>query len=214
SPRSRPGCPATIATWGVDSTFPSDRTLRGTFELKQPNRAMVGARASPNNRPVRPRPSRVTDRPVLRRTSFCSARLSGFGLEKGTHGGTTQDQRQDRGSELPPHRRGGRYPARLAQDGLPVGQGGQAALPQDPGRAPALSRGQDPRARQRPEGGAHRLGLGTTRGGHSAHVVHGAVLVSWTTWAVPSSRRWSPDPGPRARYCRSRNRPASSITVP
>ena len=55
-------------------------------------------------------------------------------------------------------------------------------------------------------------GLGRPRGGHSAHVVHGTVLASWAPWAVPSSRRNGP--GPRTRCCSSRNRPASSITVP
>ena len=190
------------------------------FELKPPNRAMVGARASPNNRPVRTAPSRVTDRPVLRRTSFWSARLSGFGLEKGTN--RWHNARPAPGSRprATSHRRGGRHPARLPQDGLRWAKEGKLPSSRPSAWAPPLPRGEDPRARQRPAGGAHRVkprGRGTPRGapaptllpgGQSAHVVHGTVLASW---AVPSSRRNGP--GPRTRCCTSRTgRPA--ITVP
>ena len=43
---------------------------------------MVGGRASPNNRPVRTAPSRVTDRPVLRRTSLCRLACRGSTRER------------------------------------------------------------------------------------------------------------------------------------
>jgi excisionase family DNA binding protein len=63
--------------------------------------------------------------------------------------------------------------------------------------------------REEPTGEGNR-----PRGGHSAHVVHGTVLASWAPWAVPLSSSRRNGPGPRTRYWSSRNRPASSITVP
>jgi hypothetical protein len=73
------------------------------------------------------------------------------GMRRGSPG-----QRQGRNplSQLPAGRRGGRHPACLAQDRVPLGQGRQAAVPEDPGRSPPLSRCRDPRASR-----------GTARGG-------------------------------------------------
>jgi len=175
---------------------------------------MVGARASPNNRPVRTAPSRVTDRPVLRRTSFCSARLSGFGLEKGTnrwHNARPAPGSRHRATSAPPrwptssmsrprrspvgHRRASCPSSRPSVGTAATPRSRSVSSPTTCGRSPPASSVDNP-----------------ARGGHSAHVVHGTVLASWAPWAVPSSRRNGP--GPRTRCWSSRNRPASSITVP
>src|SRR6266508_5413969 len=58
---------------------------------------------------------------------------------------------------LPAHGGGRRPAARLTQDGLPLGEGGQAALPQDARRPPPLPGGEDPRAGSHAPRGAHRL---------------------------------------------------------
>src|SRR4029453_17203722 len=47
--------------------------------------------------------------------------------------------------------------ARLTQDGLSLGEGGQAALPQDARRPPPLPGGEDPRAGGHAPRGAHGL---------------------------------------------------------
>ena len=85
---------------------------------------MVGGRASPNNRLVRTAPSRVTDRPVSAARPSGRLACRGSDSRKGRTGGTTQDQQQDRGSELPPHRRGGRLilPTKTST----MGHGGKA----------------------------------------------------------------------------------------
>jgi hypothetical protein len=70
-------------------------------------------------------------------------------------GSPTRRQGCNHLSRLPAGRRGRRHPPRLAQDRVPLGQGRQASLPEDPGRRPPpLPRSRDPQA-----------GPGTSRGG-------------------------------------------------
>src|SRR5215217_3211197 len=86
----------------------------------------------------------VTDR--LRRTSSPTTSWSVPGPEgavvvrtrEGTRRGRAAQGR--RHTQLPSGGRGRRHPARVTQDGVPLGQGGQAALHEDPGtcrRAPS-----------------------------------------------------------------------------
>jgi hypothetical protein len=87
-------------------------------------------------------------------------------------GSPTQRQGRNHLSQLPPYRRGGRPPARLAQDRVPLGQGRQATLPEDPGRPPPLPSSRDPPA-----------GRGTSRRSHS---LSGAVRSFRPGWQTPT----------------------------
>src|SRR6266545_4410105 len=108
---------------------------------------MVAAWTSLDNRPVGPAPAGDRqDR--LRRTSSLSwsegqpvrapTGLSGSRLEEGTHGGSSgQGQREHGGAQLSADRRGGRDSVCVAQDRVPLGQGGRAALLPLAGKATA-----------------------------------------------------------------------------
>jgi hypothetical protein len=72
-------------------------------------------------------------------------------------GSPTQRQGRTRPSPLPPHRRGGRHLAGVAQDRVPLGQGRQAPVSEDAGWPPALPGGGDPPARRRAPGAADGL---------------------------------------------------------
>jgi hypothetical protein len=56
-------------------------------------------------------------------------------------------------------------PARLTQDGVPLGQGRQAALPEDPRRSPPLPRSRDPRPGRGTSRGSDRLTTPSVRRG-------------------------------------------------
>src|SRR5215208_1862630 len=64
-------------------------------------------------------------------------------------GSPTQRQGRTRHTEVSPYRRGGRHPARVPQDRVPLGQRRQTAVPADPWRPPPLSGGRDPPAGRR-----------------------------------------------------------------
>src|SRR5512133_109463 len=72
-------------------------------------------------------------------------------------GSPTQQQGRTRASPLPPYRGGGRHLARVAQDRVPLGQGGQAAVPEDPWWPPPLPGDRDPPARRRAPGATDNL---------------------------------------------------------
>ena len=142
------------------------RTSAHPVRLKCPKRAMAGAWPSLNNRPVRPAPTTAT-RNHLRRHQLIAV-----------VGRTTDSSRAWHSCRSPPHERDApwqpnpaarpqppllatsgpprcRHPARLTQDRVPLGQGRQATLPEDPRRPPPLPRSRDP-----------RTGRGTSRGSH------------------------------------------------
>ena len=102
-------------------------------------------------RPVRPEIS--AEQPVHSGPGTAAGVRRTKGMRRGS---PTQRQGRNHLSQLPPYRRGGRPPPRLTQDGVPLGQGGQAALPEDPGRPSSVPRSRDsatwPRgfARKRP----------------------------------------------------------------
>src|SRR5687768_18503025 len=72
-------------------------------------------------------------------------------------GSPIQRQGRTRPSTLPAGRGGGRHLARVAQDRVPLGQGRQAPVPEDPWWPPALSGGRDPPAGRRAPSAADGL---------------------------------------------------------
>jgi hypothetical protein len=145
---------------------------------------MAGAWPSLNNHPVRPATKHGTEKPPRpagprRRGRSNTPVHCGPGTAAGVRptkgmrrGSPTQRQGRNHLPQLPPYRRGGRPPARLAQDRVPLGQGRQATLPEDPGRPPPLPRSRDPRP-----------GRGTSRESHS---LSGAVRSFRPGWHPPT----------------------------
>src|SRR5215204_568987 len=140
---------------------------------------MAGAWPSLNNHPVRPTPSTAPRTASPRRPSpscrsntpvhYGPGTAAGVRRTKGMRRGSpTQRQGRNHLSQLSPYRRGGRAPARLAQDRVTLGQGRQATLPEDPGRPPPLPRSRDPRAGQRTSRGSDRLTVQSVRGRRTA----------------------------------------------
>src|SRR4029450_6839713 len=87
-------------------------------------------------------------------------------------GNPTQRQGRPPPAQLPPSRRGGRHPARVTQDRVPLGQGGPAAVPQAPWWPPALPRSRDPPAGRRAPGAADNLS------GPAGHVLGGQLATA------------------------------------
>jgi hypothetical protein len=148
----------------------SSSTSHGTEEPSVPQVRTVGAGRTPRS-PPDPGAAGV------RRTK---------GMRRGS---PTQQQGRTHPPQLPPGRRGGRPLARLAQDRVPLGQGRQAAVPQDPGRPPPLPRGRDPRPGRRTSRGSKGL-------------------------TVRSSRTADPDPGEACRpACTSMDKAAKNASL-
>src|SRR5829696_5929408 len=119
----------------------------GSWPLKRPKKAMVGAWSGLDNRPVHPasrigpmQPSGPQVFTVVAGGTTAPVRPSGPGPTAGARrmkgmrrGSPIQRQRRNRLSQLPADRRGGRDPVRVAQDGVPLGRGRQAAFPENPG---------------------------------------------------------------------------------
>jgi hypothetical protein len=101
-------------------------------------------------RPAGPRRRGRSNNPGPLRARHCCRSPPTKGMRRGS---PTQRQGRSQLSQLPSYRRGGRPPACLAQNRVPLGQGRKATLPEDPGRPPPLPRSRDPRA-----------GRGTSRG--------------------------------------------------
>src|SRR4029450_4651842 len=78
-------------------------------------------------------------------------------------GNPTQRQGRTHLSPLPPHRRGGRHLARVAQDRVPLGQGRQATVPEDPWWASPLPGHGAPPAGRRAAGAANSLSRSVLR---------------------------------------------------
>ena len=118
--------------------------------LKRPNRTMAGSLVGLHDRPVRPARGSVTASTVaVTPSSSCPDEHPvhlGPGSATGSAARTgdapwqpTPAARPPQSSPLPPSGRGGRPLARVAQDRVALGQGGQAAVPEDPWWAPPLS---------------------------------------------------------------------------
>jgi hypothetical protein len=109
---------------------------------KRPNRTIASSWAGLYDRPVGPARSRATtstvavplppawpdEHPVHSGPGTASGSAARKGMRRGS---PTQRQGRTRSSPLPPDRRGGRHPARVAQDRVPLGQGRQATVPED-----------------------------------------------------------------------------------
>ena len=144
------------------------RTSAHPVRLKCPKRAMAGAWPSLNNRPARsstrygteepsgPRvsPSLSDEQPVTTGPGAAAGVRRTKGMRRGS---PPQPQGRNHLPQLPPYRRGRRPPPRLTQDRVPLGQGRQATLPEDPGRSPPLPRSRDPRPGRGTSRGSHRL---------------------------------------------------------
>ena len=101
-----------------------------------------------DHRPVRPGIS--ADQPGPHRAPDAGVRRT-KGMRRGS---PTRRQGRTHLPQLPPHRRGSRPPPRLTQDGVALGQGRQAALPEDPRAATAAT--QKPRSATWPRGFARK----------------------------------------------------------
>ena len=128
---------------------------------------MVAARSALDTCSVRPPPAsdrqtvsaaRPHRRPVGPSRALRGCR--GSDSRKGTRRGSAAQGR--RHAQLPSGGRGRRHPARVTQDGVPLGQRGQAAVHEDPGWAPPLPGGQDPGTGRRAPGGADGLSWPTS----------------------------------------------------
>jgi Type II/IV secretion system protein len=100
-------------------------------------------------------------------------------------GSPSQRQSRNHRSQLPAGRRGGRHLARVAQDGVPLGQGRQTAVPEDPWWSPPLPGGRDPPAGRRAPGAADNL---SDPAGGFSDALRGRSKGGVPWWSCPSRR--------------------------
>src|SRR5215218_9895623 len=126
--------------------------------------------------------SRMAERPGPLRTRHRCRSPPHEGMRRGS---PTQRQGRNHLPQLPPYRRGGRHPPRLAQDRLPLGQGRQATVPEDPRRPPPLPRSRDPRPGHRTSQRSDRLSGpgGSSRTERRSNMV-GALLLGFVCGVI------------------------------
>jgi hypothetical protein len=194
--------PATVAA-DVPSAETAQMGYGGTLGLVAiilPVRLVSSRPSAPNC----PRSWWMNSRSTLPAGTAASVRQT-KGMRRGT---PTQRQVRKHLSQLPADRRGGRDPVGVAQDRFSLGQGGQAALPENLGRPSPLPRSRDPGVGRRASRGGQGLGSPVLRGGWPRTGVGHCSPVRVTS---PGTRTTGPTYGPAACGPRRHHGRASAL---